>query len=169
MRSVHVLIAFAASIVASPPVGAQSHDHAPPRQRAGARDTAYHALQDRGARVMGVDQYTSSHRFEALADGGRIELVRDEADTAGVRAIRDHLRTVARQFAAGDFGDPAKVHARPVPGTDVMRVRRRAIRYDFRSLPRGGEIRMTSRDPAAVRAIHAFLAFQRSDHRTQEH
>jgi hypothetical protein len=34
------------------------------------RDTAYAAVQARGAMVMGVDQYTSHHAFEELADGG---------------------------------------------------------------------------------------------------
>ena len=39
-------------------------------------DSAFAAVQARGAdaRGMGVDQATSVHRFDALADGGRIEL-----------------------------------------------------------------------------------------------
>ena len=117
---------------------------------------------------MGVDQYTSSHRFQPLPDGGRIELLRDVDDTTGVRTIRDHLRTIARQFAAGDFSASSTVHARVVPGTGVMRARRAVIRYEFRVLARGGEVRITTRDPAAVRAVHEFLAFQRADHRTRD-
>jgi hypothetical protein len=131
-------------------------------------DSAFRALQDHGARVMGVDQYTSSHRFETLPEGGRIELQRDVDDSAGVRTIRDHLQTIARQFAAGDFSASATVHARDVPGTAEMRARRAAIRYAFRPLPRGGAVRITTRDPIAVRAIHEFLAFQRHDHRTEK-
>jgi hypothetical protein len=85
---------------------------------------------------------------------------------AGVRAIRDHLRVVALEFAAGNFTASATVHAQTVPGTADMRARGRAIRYEFRLLPRGGEIRITTSDPAALGAVHEFLAFQRSDHRT---
>ena len=156
------------SLAAAPQAAAaQSHDHSAHRPGASA-DSAFRALQSRGGRVMGVDQYTSSHRFEGLADGGRIELVRDVDDTAGVRTIRDHLRTVARQFAEGDFSASATVHGRPVPGTAVMRARREAIRYAFRPLPRGGEVRISTHDREALRAIHEFLAFQRGDHRTGE-
>jgi hypothetical protein len=146
---------------------AQAHDPAhhgsPPPNK---QDSAFAALQNRGARVMGVDQYTSTHRFVALSDGGTISLERDARDSTGVRTIREHLRGIAQAFAAGDFSASATVHAREVPGTDVMRARRALIRYEFRPLPAGGEVRMTTADPDALRAIHEFLAFQRADHRT---
>ena len=114
---------------------------------------------------MGVDQYTSTHEFESLPDGGRIELRRDPRDSAGVAQIRTHLQEIARAFAAGDFSTPAFVHMRAVPGTDVMAARRAAIAYAYRALPGGGEVRIATADPEAVRAVHAFLAFQRADHR----
>jgi hypothetical protein len=71
-------------------------------------------VQARGAdaRGMGVDQATSVHRFDALADGGRIELRRGVDDPAGVAQVRAHLRGVAAAFARGDFGTPAFVHGR---------------------------------------------------------
>ena len=46
-----------------------------------------------------------------------------------------------------------------------MAARRAAIRYEYRDLPRGGEVRIVTADAEAVRAIHAFMAFQRGDHR----
>src|SRR5712692_2626707 len=49
-----------------------------------AQDSAFRALQDRGKTAMGVDQYTSLHRFDPLPDGGRIVLVRDSTDAAGI-------------------------------------------------------------------------------------
>lgn len=165
MRATPIVLLVAAAF-APARTDAQAHDHAGHRRT--AADSAFKGVQERGARVMGVDQYTSSHRFEALADGGRIVLVRDLDDTAGVRTIREHLRGIAQQFAAGDFSASATVHAREVPGAAVMRARRTAIRYEFGELPRGGEIRITTRDPEAVRAVHEFLAFQRADHRTGE-
>ncbi len=54
-------------------------------------DTAYHNMQMRGAKTMGVDQETSSHGFQSLPDGGRITFVRKVDDTTGVRKIRAHL------------------------------------------------------------------------------
>ena len=172
----HWLIAALSAALAAPAapiaLAAQGHEsHAghgrPGTGRTGGEDSAFAAVQRRGRQAMGVDQYTSAHRFEALPDGGRIELQRAPDDTAGVAVIRRHLRDVAASFAAGDFATPAFVHARDVPGTDVMAARRRLISYDVRDLPGGGEIRITTRDGKALKAVHEFLAFQRRDHRVK--
>ncbi len=132
-------------------------------------DSAFTALQARGATAMGVDQYTSSHVFESLPNGGRIVLQRDSADSAGAEVIRAHMRDIASQFGSGDFTIPGMVHAQDVPGTAEMAARRASISYVADTLPRGGEVRISSRDTAAVSAIHAFLAFQRMDHRASGH
>ncbi|MFN2397263.1 MAG: hypothetical protein ABR543_01255 [Gemmatimonadaceae bacterium] len=121
-------------------------------------------MQARGKVAMGVDQYSSSHRFEPLADGGRIELQTDTEDSSAVAAIREHLLGITRSFKAGDFATPAFVHAGNVPGTDVMRARSESITYTFKALPRGGEVRISTADPAALAAIQSFLAFQRDEH-----
>jgi hypothetical protein len=55
---------------------------------------------------MGVDQYTSVHRFDALPDGGRIELQRAHDDSAGVAQIREHLRQVAPRSPPATSGRP---------------------------------------------------------------
>ncbi|HEX6368714.1 MAG TPA: hypothetical protein VF006_07275 [Longimicrobium sp.] len=144
-----------------------AHDHAahhPPAAQA-TPDSAFAVLQARGHQAMGVDQYTSAHRFDALPDGGRIELQRDGGDAEGVATIRAHLRSIADAFARGDFQTPAFVHDQPVPGTEVMAARRAAIRYEYRDLPHGGEVRIVTADAEALAAIHAFMAFQRGDHR----
>lgn len=162
----HVSTSFIASVAAalaalsgcssgSPASEAQSHGD----------EAEFSALQARGHDAMGVDQYTSTHLFDALPDGGRIELQRDTDDPAGVAQIRDHLRGIATAFRAGDFSAPAFVHTQEVPGTAVMAARRAAITYTYHDLPRGGEVLITTRDPQAIEAIHAFMAFQRQDHR----
>lgn len=142
------------------------------RQHVGAKpasDSGFSALQNRGARAMGVDQYSSSHVFEPLADGGRIVLTRSATDTAGVETIRDHMRLIAGRFAHGDFQIPGFVHAQTVPGTAVMAARRSRISYVADTVPGGGELRITTTDSAALAAVHQFLAFQRQDHRAPAH
>lgn len=134
-----------------------------------AQDTAFAAMQDRGKEAMGVDQYTSSHVFESLPDGGRIVLRRDVADRAGVEAIRAHMRHIAERFAAGDFALPGFVHAQEVPGTRVMTERKALITYVADTLPRGGEVRIVTRDAASLEAVHAFLDFQRHEHHAAGH
>ena len=130
----------------------------------GTADTGYAALQRRGAMVMGVDQYTSRHTFDLLPDGGRISLVRDSTDTAGVRTIRAHMQDIAAAFAAGDFAHALQVHQDELPGAAVMRQRRSAIRYSVDTLPGGGAVRISSSDSLVVRAIHEFLSAQRMEH-----
>lgn len=159
LRAAPVLLALAA-------VTAQGQDH---RAHHPPSDSAFAATQARGKQVMGVDQYTSTHRFESLPDGGRIVLQRDSADAAGEATIRAHLREIRERFTRGDFTLPGVVHATEVPGTAVMSARRRRIRYVMEPLPRGGQLRIVTRDAAALEAVHAFLAFQRMDHRAAGH
>lgn len=99
-------------------------------------DPAFAALQARGEQAMGVDPYTSTHIFDALSDGGRIELQRNVDDPDGVAHIRRHLRRIADAFAAGEFSIPAFVHMQEVPGAAVMAAKKDRIEYVYRDLPR---------------------------------
>ena len=133
-------------------------------------DTSFAAMQQRGRMVMGVDQYTSTHVFEDLPDGGRIVLERDDpADSAGIAAIRAHMRSIAADFHAGDFAKPFEVHAEVVPGTGIMAARRAAIDNQVVDRQRGAEVRLVTHDPEALAAIHEFLAYQRSAHHAAGH
>lgn len=151
-----------AALVAAAPLSAQSTGAV--RPKVPARDTGFSAMQDRGKKAMGVDQYTSRHKFDALPTGGRIELVRDTNDSVGVARIRAHIREIAHAFANGDFTTPAFVHMQTVPGTKTMREKRALISYEARDLPRGAELLIRTKDPQALAAIHEFLAFQRGEH-----
>lgn len=134
------------------------------------RDSTFARLQQRGETAMGVNQYTSQHVFEPLADGGRIVLQRKEADSSGTETIRAHMRAIAKAFSSGDFSIPGFVHSTAdVPGTGDMRVLHSEITYAPRDLPRGGEVVITTKNPTAIAAIHEFLAFQRMDHRAGMH
>jgi hypothetical protein len=120
-------------------------------------DSAFVAMEALGA-----------HRFEDLPDGGRIRLTRDPTDSAGVHAVRTHLAQIARNFAAGDFTIPGLVHAgKQVPGTATLTARRKHMDYQFEPLPAGGEVRILTRDPETLKAVHDYLAFQRQEHRHQ--
>jgi hypothetical protein len=138
------------------------------RQARNSSDSAFALVQSRGHVAMGVDQYTSSHRFEPLPDGGRITLQRNGNDSTGTDRIRSHMRAIALAFQRGDFALPGFVHDREVPGTAVMTQRRSQISYTTDTVPHGAQLRIHSADSAAVNAIHQFLAFQRQDHRVSE-
>ena len=132
-----------------------------------ANDSAFAALQQRGKTAMGVDQYASRHQFEALPDGGRIVLQQPGGDSGAVRTIREHMQDIARDFSAGDFTTPMFVHdSADVPGTRVLAAKKSVIRYVYRPLSDGAELRIYTSDAAALKAIEEFMAFQRRDHRT---
>jgi hypothetical protein len=150
--AVVLLVSSTASLLAQAAGKAPKH--------AATKDTAFSAMQDRGLVAMGVDQYTSIHKFDALPTGGRIELQRDNGDAKGIATIRG----IAKAFKSGDFSTPAFVHMKDVPGAKVMREKRGVISYEPRDLRRGAELVIRTKDAAAVRAVHEFMAFQRGEH-----
>ena len=129
-------------------------------------DSAFAELQKRGAKVMGVDQYSSSHRFDITADGGRIELQRSANDSLDIAQIRSHMKDIQKAFVAGDFARPFTVHDREMPGTAVMTRKKALIRYVYSDLPRGAELRLVTDDPEARAAIAEFMKAQRGEHRS---
>jgi hypothetical protein len=155
-----VLTGVLAVLAAASMTGCESTD----ARAVDTTDPLFAALQQRGAQAMGVDQYTSTHLFDALADGGRVELQRDVNDPAGVEQIRHHLQLIAKAFESGDFSTPEFVHAKDVPGVATMASLSDRIEYVYRELPRGAELRAVTSDPEALAAIHEFMAFQRQEH-----
>jgi hypothetical protein len=128
-------------------------------------DSSFAALQARGKMAMGVDQYASAHRFDVLPDGGRIALEIKDGDSLAVAQIRAHMKLIEHAFQAGDFSTPEFVHARSMPGTDIMSRNKALILYRYSDLPHGGEVRITTTDPESLSAIREFLTAQRGDHR----
>jgi hypothetical protein len=117
--------------------------------------------------AMGFDQATTAHHFLLASDGGSIEVTtKDPADAATRDQIRNHLRQIARDFAAGNFARPRETHGETPPGASVMSARRDAIDYTFEDLPAGGRVRIRTRDAKARAAIHDFLRYQIRAHRT---
>jgi hypothetical protein len=126
-----------------------------------------HGVNARGAAVMGFDQDKTTHQFRLHADGGAVNIfVKDAADTASRDAIRSHLPHIASMFGAGDFNAPMLIHATKVPGTDAMAAAKDRIRFVYVETPQGGRLDLITTDPVAVHAIHEFMRFQISDHKT---
>lgn len=129
---------------------------------------AHHAAVDkRGDQVMGFSHEKTKHTFRLLEDGGAIEVrANDAADAESVAAIRSHLKEIAREFAEGKFEKPNAIHARMPDGVEVMK--KSAIRYQYEEIDRGARLRITTKDARAIEAVHQFLRFQISDHRTAD-
>jgi hypothetical protein len=143
---------------------AQEHDHAncPMAGSMSHRSEVDH----RHDQATGVSHEGSAHHFLLAPDGGTIRLEATSADKDARDAIRQHLQVVARAFAAGDFALPMLIHDQVPPGVDVMKAMKAVVRYEYAPRDNGGDVRISTSDPAALAAVHAFLRFQIDDHGT---
>ena len=125
------------------------------------------ALKKRGAAAMGFDQDATTHHFRIAANGGSIEVtVRKADDSQTLAAVRSHLRTIASQFAAGEFDKPLQTHGEVPPGVEQMRQSKDRITYRYEDLPQGGAVRIATSDARALDAVRAFLRYQIAEHHT---
>jgi hypothetical protein len=124
-------------------------------------------VEKHGDEAMGFPHDKTRHHFRLAPDGGAIEVtVDDNKDTDDLLAIRMHLKHITTMFSNGDFSVPMFVHSEVPPGTTEMKDRRADISYTFEELPTGGRVRITTANHDALNAIHDFLTFQITDHRT---
>ena len=118
--------------------------------------------------AMGFDQDKTVHHFPITADGGAVEVdVKDAADESSRSAVRTHLKHIADAFAKGDFSKPLLTHGETPDGVDDLQRLKSSIRYKYEDTPKGGAVRITTSDPGALKAVHAFLEYQQREHHTK--
>lgn len=149
------MLTLCAAIVFAAPAAAQHDQH-------------HAALDARGAKFMGFDQKATAHHFILTKDGGRIEVTaNDPKDGTSVKQIRDHLRHIAMAFGQGDFAQPGLVHdSKVVPGVEAMKELGADLSFTVEEIDRGAHVRIAGSRPEAVAAVHEFLRFQITDHKT---
>jgi len=135
---------------------------------AGEPDAGHtHGVNVRGDHAMGFSHMKATHHFRLLPDGGMIEVTaNDLADSVSREAIRAHLSHAAEMFASGDFSTPMRIHDRVPPGAADMQRLKDQIRYAYQPVDNGGRVRISTRNARALVAIHEFLRFQITDHKS---
>lgn len=124
-------------------------------------------MTQRGDDVMGFDHTKTTHHFRLQPDGGIIEATaNDPKDIDSRDKIRTHFREIARLFAEGNFDKPVEIHSQVPPGAEMMTNLRNDIHYDFVEIENGGQVRITTKNPDALKAVQSFLRFQIYEHRT---
>jgi hypothetical protein len=137
---------------------------------AGAAEPASESRLDevakRGARVMPFDLEKTTHVFTKTEKGGVQQVIaKDPSQGEQIGLIREHLSKIAREFAQGDFSDPAKIHGEAMPGlAELKAAKPGAIRIEYREIPAGGQIDYVTDDASLVGAIHRWFDAQLSDH-----
>jgi len=131
-------------------------------------DSSHHTIVEKnGTQAMGFSQTSTTHHFRLFPDGGAIEVTTNQPnDGTAMLAIRTHLSQIASMFGNGDFSTPMFVHDSIPPGVTTMKALRTNIHYRYEETANGGRVLILSSDPAALGAIHDFLRFQISEHRT---
>lgn len=126
-------------------------------------------MEKRGNEAIGFQQARAAHHFRLLRNGGTIQVeARDAGDMQTIAHVRAHLQQIATGFARGDFSPATRTHGMVPPGVGTMQRLKAQIHYAYQSLERGGRVRISSRNPEAVSAIHEFLRFQIHAHGTAD-
>ncbi|MDT5294461.1 MAG: hypothetical protein QOJ76_1341 [Acidobacteriota bacterium] len=134
---------------------------------AGGHEAHLAAVNARGEKAMGFSQTETTHHFILREDGGLIQVEANGVGDAESRdKIRRHLAHVAQMFAGGDFDTPLLVHERVPPGVPVMERLKAEINYIYEETATGGRVRISTKNVEALAAIHDFLRFQITEHRT---
>ena len=124
-------------------------------------------VERRGDQVMGFGHDKTTHHFRLKSNGGVVEVgANDPKDVASRDQIRTHLKHISQKFAAGDFSAPMMIHAQTPPGVPVMKQLKSDINYQYEETDRGARVLIVTSNAKALAAIHAFLRFQISDHKT---
>jgi hypothetical protein len=139
------------------------------QQQTPAKDEHHEGVNARGDQAMGFSHEKTTHHFHLLTDGGSIEIQSNKpTDAASQDAIRQHLSMIAAKFSQGDFAIPMFIHATNPPGVEDMKRLKSKITYKAENTEHGAQLRITTRDPEAIAAIHSFLLFQIRDHQTAD-
>ena len=125
------------------------------------------SLNERGEMGMGFSQTATTHHFLLTADGGASGVEADDpADTTNRQNIQMHLHHIQQAFQSGDFDIPMFVHDTVPPGVVVMKARAKRIRYSIEETANGGRVLIHTKDKRALEAVHSFLRFQITEHKT---
>jgi hypothetical protein len=130
--------------------------------------TDMHAgMNERGDKGMGFSQTATTHHFLLLPAGGAIQVEANDPNDKNSRdSIRMHLHHSQHAFQTGDFNIPMFVHDTVPPGVPVMKEHAKNIHYSIEETKNGGRVLIQTTDQAALDAIHSFLRFQITEHKT---
>jgi hypothetical protein len=168
LRSLGALAAFVA--MSFPPASEQQHPPMPPGMSHEEHLTQMQRdadMKTRGAVAMGFDQDRVAHHFELTTRGGAIRVeVKDASDESNRQAVRTHLRGIAAAFADGRFDAPLVTHGEVPPGVADLKRLKASITCSYGDTPNGGIVRIATTNVEAADAIHEFLRYQITEHRT---
>ena len=120
----------------------------------------------RGAQVMPFSLEQTTHIFAKTEKGGLQQvIVKETSNTGQVKLVQAHLSKISREFAQGDFSDPARIHGEDMPGlAELRKAKPGEITIEYKELSNGAQINYATDDPALIEAVHQWFDAQLSDH-----
>jgi len=120
----------------------------------------------RGAQVMPFSLEQTTHIFAKTEKGGLQQvIVKETSNTGQVKLVQAHLSKISREFAQGDFSDPARIHGEDMPGlAELRKAKPGEITVEYKELSNGAQINYATDDPALIEAVHQWFDAQLSDH-----
>ncbi|MGB9122007.1 MAG: hypothetical protein WCE73_15400 [Candidatus Angelobacter sp.] len=153
-----------ALLVCSAVAAAQAHDD---HSSAQPDHSKHEEMNKRGDQGMGFAQDKITHHFLLRKDGGAIQVTANSADDkTSKEEIQMHLHHITQAFKSGDFNIPMFVHDQTPPGVGTMTKLKDQIHYKYEAAANGGRVVISSANAEAVTAIHEFLKFQITEHKT---
>jgi hypothetical protein len=140
------------------------HDHSTSMS---AHDKHHEEVNEHGDEAMGFSHLKTTHHFRLSSSGGSIEVqTTDPGDRTSRDQIRAHLQKITAAFKKGDFSSPMMTHSRIPPGVPTMQRLKGDIGYKYAETKTGGKVLISTANSDALKAVHEFLRFQITDHRT---
>jgi hypothetical protein len=120
----------------------------------------------RGTQVMPFALSQTTHVFERTPDGGVQKVVlKDGADPAQLRLVRQHLQDIGDQFAKGDFSGPETIHGHDMPGLEALRQAKPGeMSVKYADIQNGAQLQFIARRPELIHALHSWIGAQLGDH-----
>jgi hypothetical protein len=145
-----------------------SHDNCPMMKNGPSTGMNHDEMvMKNGEKEMGFSQTDTTHHFIISKNGGAIRITTNDPKDADNRdKIRQHLKIIAEQFKNGIFTTPFAIHGQVPPGVREMDKLKAEINYSYAETENGAEVRIVTANPDALYAIHDFLKFQISEHKT---
>jgi hypothetical protein len=120
----------------------------------------------RSVDVMPFSLAATTHIFTKTKNGGTQRVVaKNQADTAQVRLVREHLHDIKRQFEGGNFSGPAHIHGSDMPGLAELKAAKPGeMKITYRDIGGGAELTYRTENAKLVRALNNWFDAQLSDH-----
>lgn len=122
-------------------------------------------IREKSTKVMPFDLDKTIHIFEKNNSGGfQKVIVKDMYNIDQLILVREHLKSITKDFSNGNFIAPASIHGSDMPGLSTLEDNPSKFKIKFFEVENGAKLEYYSTDDEIIKAIHLWFDSQVSDH-----